>query len=226
MSDDFDTPDQASRRAAIELRQIVLLGDLSHSELALLGRVSRRRSFRRGELILNPHSASGQVIMIIAGRVRLYRVSRSGRSLTLASLNAGSTCNLAFLNSSVENTSHLVATIDNTIVYSMSAPDLLRAASKSSGLATRLISLLSDEVSVAHDRMEDLALADVKHRLVNTILRAQAIGRTFFTHDELAGEVGVHREDITRVLHDLVKAQVLRLNPADHTVEILKDDWG
>lgn len=118
----------------------------------------------------------------------------------------------------------MVATADSTCVYAIPAAALLAAASRSPHLISGLVCTLSGRLTAAHDLIEDFALAGAKQRIVQAVLRAHASGQFVITHEELAGLVGMRREDVTRALHDLARAGTVQLIPARHTIEVVAHD--
>lgn len=204
----------------VELRGVDLLRDLPDPELEGLARAGGRLSLKRGEAVLQRLS-SRTVIAVISGGVRLYRPAASGRTVTLGAFRPGQLCNLGALYPSGSDEGYMVATAGSTLVYAIPSAALLAVASRSPELIAGLVCTLSGRLAAARDLIEDFALVDARERIVRAVLRAQASGRTALTHDELAGLVGMRREDVTKVLHDLERIGIVRLVPTSHGIKVV-----
>ena len=73
------------------LRQIDLFSDPGSEEMAWVNRVTRMRTFRRGEPLSLPGDPSDRIYFLKRGRVKVARLSDEWKEITLAILKPGDT---------------------------------------------------------------------------------------------------------------------------------------
>jgi CRP/FNR family cyclic AMP-dependent transcriptional regulator len=192
------------------LRIIPLLAKLSDQELSTLKEKLTLREVRKNALIVKEGSTSQDLMIILAGAVRVYKVGERGKEVTLANLNAGDFFGEIALLTQSPRTAHVMA-LEKTTLLALSREDFITHLARHSGLTLALAQSLADRLRLASGKVSDMALLDVPHRLLTTLEKMSSAnpsgaGRIVIqrpTHQELADMVGSSREVISRCLKSL-----------------------
>jgi CRP/FNR family transcriptional regulator len=164
------------------------------------------------------------IALMMAGVVRVYKISETGREITLYRFGEGESCVItanAILNfqnfpaiAVVEKEAEAVMVPADTFSDWIGRYDLWRNFIFNLN-AQRLIALMEIVDEVAFGRMD--------RRLASLLAeRAQVRNPVVITHQELANELGSSREVVSRLLEDLEARGVVRLSRGE--IEIL--DYG
>ncbi|MGH2388942.1 MAG: Crp/Fnr family transcriptional regulator, partial [Chloroflexota bacterium] len=143
------------------LRRTDLFRDLAELDLSDVLDHSTWVSYDRGELIASPDELVVTVLVIVEGCACLYRMSRSGQLLTMATLRSGAACGLLFEVIGLQPKSMLQATAQDTTVCRIPAECLRSKIHVQEELATRAFQITTVLLAEAYDRLEDLGLHDV-----------------------------------------------------------------
>lgn len=211
------SPDDPRYRSDMRaLAQVPAFSGLHDGDLTALAAMARRRSYQRGEFVAVPDQDEREVLIIVAGSVRVYRLSASGNEITLERINGPDLFGLVFLSSDVRSRSFVVAATDEAVVYHAPAPKVRGWMIEHPEVAVEALALLSSRLGEARDRIADLALYDVKTRLAHTLAKLAAENpqhAVMATHEELARIVGSRQEEITRALQQFRAQGLVRYRP-------------
>lgn len=207
------------------LRGAAIFRHLEAHSLAELAAHARRRVYVRGEIIAglgaDPSSftyaggADEALHLVGGGRVRLYRLSREGREVTLAVLHAGDAVGLDLPGHAVGATGLVEALLDGTVIYSLPRREALRALAAHPEALLGALELAGRRTAEAYDRIEELACHSVKERLARTLARLAPPGQpvVMATRDDLAALVGASREEVSRALRQLRDLGLVAIQP-------------
>lgn len=216
-SGDVDVETLTALRAMPGLRR------LSDADLATLGALATHETYARGALVLGPQDGQGEVLIIIRGGVRVYRLSKTGHEVTVAQWRSGGICGLTFLEPNGVPRSFFEASENGTQLLRV-APSAFRGfLSSRPALATDMLALASGRLEEARDQIEELALHDMKTRLARTLARlaAQDSGRLVLaTHAELAALVGTRQEEVTKALRQFRERGLVEYRPHSRKIVI------
>ncbi len=81
--------DEKLAHIARRLRRVALCAELDDAALADVARLARPLVYARGAQLHEPARAAGSIYLIAEGRLRLYRVSPTGRQVTLDLVGEG-----------------------------------------------------------------------------------------------------------------------------------------
>ncbi len=203
------------------LRKIYYLKLLPDEALNTLIAASSIRRLQRGELLILEGAKCAELIVVLAGAVRIYKLDSRGRELTLdRELPGKSVLEMclfdggnypANVEGAEEDTAVLIVARD-TVYNLMSAyPHVAIAALKALGVRMRKLIVT----------LEAQSLYPVRARLAAYILEA-AQGRTTFMlqekNEEIGNRIGTVREVVSRTMHGLKDAGAITLNGRHITV--------
>jgi CRP-like cAMP-binding protein len=204
--------EQARIRAT--LGRVVIFKDLSPS---VIDDISRRVNVRRspgGTSILVQDTAGDALHLIMAGRVKVVMSGESGREVTLAVLRPGDIFGEMALFDGRSRSASVVA-LDPVTVLALSRDDFFRLIAAYPQISLNLLGEMSRRLRRADETIADLALCDVRDRLVRRLIAlAQDDGqelpegvliRRRPTQQDLANMVGACRETISRTFNTLAR---------------------
>jgi CRP/FNR family transcriptional regulator, cyclic AMP receptor protein len=202
------------------LSMVDILEPLSREEIKELSRRIPDTHIHKGQVFYTPKERSEKLFMLKKGRVRIYRVGPDGREFTLTVLGAGTVFGEMSLTAQRLENAYAEA-MEPTVVCTMKRHDLERLVIEKPQVGLKVMSVLSERLSLAEDRMEDLALKEVPARLASFILQlVESEGvmtaqgpkiPTRYTHRQLATMIGSKRETVTKAFTLLQQAGVVEL---------------
>jgi CRP/FNR family cyclic AMP-dependent transcriptional regulator len=202
------------------LSMMDILEPLSREEIKELGRRVPDTHYEQGQILYAPKERSEALFMLKKGRVRLYRVGPDGREFTLTVVGAGTVFGEMSLTAQRLENAYAEA-MEPAVVCKMKRYDLERLVMDKPQVGLKVMSVLSERLSVAEDRMENIALKDVPARLASFILQlVESEGvmtpegpkiPTRYTHRQLATMIGSKRETVTKAFTLLQQAGAVEL---------------
>jgi CRP/FNR family transcriptional regulator, cyclic AMP receptor protein len=155
----------------------------------------------------------GGLFLIKEGRVRVYKVTPSGKQLTLASLGAGTALSARRLRGAYAQVA------EPSLIAFVGREDLKRLIGKEPEVGLRLADLLSERLRLSDDLVSDVIYKEVPARLASLLLQLLqsegVVGREGYviqgpyTHEELGMMIGARRVAITRAFKRLREAGVV-----------------
>lgn len=202
------------------LSMVDILEPLSREEIKELSLRIPDTHAERGQTLYTPRESGEWLFMLKKGRVRIYRVSPDGREFTLAVVNAGTVFGeMALTAQRLENA--YAEAMEPSVICAMKRQDLERLVMEKPQVGLKMMSVLSERLSVADNRMEDIALKEVPARLAGFILQlvedeGVVTGEGYkvpghYTHRQLATVIGSKRETVTKAFGLLQQTGIVEL---------------
>jgi CRP/FNR family transcriptional regulator, cyclic AMP receptor protein len=207
------------KRIAVLLKRISVLTDLSTEQLLPLARDVELNELRRRYVIYLPSDPSQSVFMIASGRVKISRVTRDGRELTLSYRGAGEIFgdNTLFAGGAREE---MAEAVDDLVLLSADRSVFETLLGTDPRVALRLLKASVQRRRALENRIEQLIFRDVTSKLADLLLAlaeqhgvAHAGGQLLglkITHQELANLVGSTRETVSLTLAQFKERGLVR----------------
>ena len=202
------------------LSMVDILEPLSREEIKELSLRVPDTYIEKGRIFYTPYERAEALFMLKRGRVRIYRVSPEGKEFTLDVVGPGQVFGEMSLTAQRLENAYAEA-IESTVVCIMKREDLERLVMDKPQVGLKMMSVLSERLSRAEDRMEDMALKEVPARLASFILQliesegvVTSEGYKIpirYTHRQLAAVVGSKRETVTKAFTLLQQAGIIEL---------------
>ncbi len=194
------------------LQSVPLFSRLEEASVDGILRLTRRRSFRKDEIIFQENEVGDSLFVILRGRVRVAIFGDDGKEVTLSTLSDGDFFGeMALLD--LEPRSATTVAEEDCELLSLQRDDFRRALSQDPGMSASLIQVLADRLRKANHQISTLALLDVYGRVARVIQElAEEEGRRLKdgrvvvrrpTHIDIAHRIGSSRETVTRMMRDL-----------------------
>ncbi len=148
--------------------------------------------------------AEGQEVLYVLkrGRVRLYRLTSSGKKVILMDLKSPTVFgSMGIFGQRLEG--EFAETAEKSLICRVSRPALERVLRRQPEVALRLLDLLGRRLGEVERRVEEMAALTAEQRLAAFLLRLTETSGgilTGFTQDELAEVSGTVRQTVARIL--------------------------
>ena len=191
------------------LRRVPLFAMLNPIQAEAFAMTVGKQSFRRGEILARQHSKSDQLLVLLAGQVRVLANATCGRQHFVNKLRAGDVFDEMSL---IDDKPHSATAIADasTDVLTLSRDDFLRCLQENNHVAFAFMNRLVDRLRQANRRIEALALLGVHGRVGLALVENASLcfdGSMVIdekiTRQDLAKMVGASRERVSRVMKDL-----------------------
>jgi CRP/FNR family transcriptional regulator, cyclic AMP receptor protein len=202
------------------LSMVDILEPLSREEMKELSRRIPDTHLDRGQILYTPKERTEALFMLKKGRVRIYRLGPDGREFTLTVVGAGTVFGEMSLTAQRLENAYAEA-MEPAVVCKMRRQDLERLVLDKPQVGLKVMRVLSERLSLAEDRMEDIALKEVPARLASFILQLieseGVVTRegykvpTRYTHRQVATMIGSKRETVTKAFTLLQQAGIIEL---------------
>ena len=200
------------------LRQVSIFRELPAEVLADLAARVRPRAAEAGSVIVSAEEPGDSLFVIARGRVKVVLYGETGREIILSLLHAGDFFGEMSLLDNEPRSATVIAmeTLDLVTIW---RSDFLQILSENFSITKKILAELSKRLRSASNRIESLATMDVYGRLARFFLDlARQNGKVLEngyvavqrpTHQSIANMIGTSRETVSRLIHDLMRQNLL-----------------
>lgn len=193
------------------LKGIKLFSDLPDEEIRRMDAITQMVSVKSKEMIYLPGDPSDRVFLLKKGRVKISRLTESGKELALDILGSGEVFGeLEVLEDLPRDT--MAEVLEDAAICVIKRSDFDAFIKAQPDLSIKLTKLIGFRLKRIERRIEDLVFRDVPSRLAHLLLDlAKEVGvkgekgihiRVKLTHQEIANLIGSTRETVSAVLND------------------------
>ena len=209
MANPLGKPVVDEKRAIWYLKKIPLLADLTAEDLARLAEKVELVEVRRRQVVFLPGDPGHSVYFVNGGRVKISKVTRDGKELTLAYRGPGEVFGeLALVDGGPRE--DMAEAMDTALLTVMARGDFEALVDREHGIAVRLTRVLAERRREIEAKIEHLVFKDVNAKLASLLLRlageygvVDARGTLValkITHQEMANIIGSTRETVSLTL--------------------------
>lgn len=164
------------------------------------------------------------IALLISGGVRVYKVSDSGREITLYRFGLGESCILTANAILSRQSFSAIATVERDAEAIMIPAATFRAWVQRYDLWRDFVfALLSQRLSMVMEIVDEVAFRRMDLRVAGWLLeRSRRHNPMTVTHQEIAAELGSSREVISRILENLADQNLIRVQRG--SIEVLDAD--
>lgn len=203
------------------LRRCALFAHVDDDGLAALADLTRRRRYRRNEVIFHQDDVGDSLHIVAEGAVKIVLPSQEGEEAIIASLKPGDFFGeLALLDGSPRSTT--ATALEATETLALPRDQFQRLLSEDPRLVTALLRALAGELRRLTGHVEELHFLDLAGRLSMRLVRlargsdTTAQGRIElnwpFTQSDLASMIGGTRQSVNKLLSGLVEEGLLEID--------------
>lgn len=177
-----------------------------------------------GTTILEEGQSCASLVLVTDGIGRVYKLSPSGREVTLYRIHAGESCVLTASCIMNQDSFPAMAEVESSIRGLMVSPKYVREWFCQDQQWQRFIfGLLSHRLASIISVVEEVAFKRIDVRLAEQFVRSLEQGEAVVrkTHAELAADVGSSREVVSRILRDFSQRDLI--NSGRGSIEVLDE---
>jgi CRP-like cAMP-binding protein len=199
-------------------RKFVLFAELDDREVAAIAAVAKTRRYGKDDVVFHADESGDIFCLIKEGQVKVTMISPEGKEIILSMLGPGDFFGEMALLDDEPRSATVIAT-EPLEVVTIWRSDFLQILSENFTIAKKVLAELSRRLRNASNRIESLATMDVYGRLARFFLdlaRDQGkildngyVAVTRPTHQAIANMIGTSRETVSRLIHDLMKQNLL-----------------
>jgi len=184
------------------LKTVEIFRDLTDEDLEALESSITNIPCAVGKIFYAPEDTGEALFFIKEGKVQLYRISPDGRKLVTSTLGPGTIFGeMSLIGQGMYHS--FAEAVEECSVWKMDRGDLERLLLDRPQVALRILEVLGRRLLEVEVRLEGIAFKTVAGRLASLLLRLmKEQGTTIrgLTHQNLADDVGTHRETATQTL--------------------------
>lgn len=199
-------------------RKFALFAELDERELASIAAVAKTRRYAKDNAVFYADEAGDVFYLIREGQVKVTMTSPEGKEIILSVLGVGDFFGEMSLFDNEPRSATVIATEPLEIV-SIWRSDFLHILGENFSITQKVLAELSKRLRYASNRIESLATMDVYGRLARFFIDlARQNGKPLDndyvavirpTHQAIANTIGTSRETVSRLIHDLMKQNLL-----------------
>ncbi|HVR37814.1 MAG TPA: Crp/Fnr family transcriptional regulator [Thermoanaerobaculia bacterium] len=199
-------------------RKFPLFADLDERELSSIAAVAKSRRYAKDDVIFHADESGDIFCLIREGQVKVTMISPEGKEIILSLLGPGDFFGEMALLDDEPRSATVVATepLDLVTIW---RSDFLQILSENFPITKKVLAEISRRLRNASNRIESLATMDVYGRLARFFLDlAKESGKVLDngyvavqrpTHQAIANMIGTSRETVSRLIHDLMRQNLL-----------------
>src|SRR5512137_344086 len=161
---------QEERRALWYLKKIPLLAQLGAEELSTLANVVSLEEVRRRRVIFLPGDPGTSIFFVNGGRVKISRVTRDGKELTLAYRGPGEIFGeLCLVDGGAR--AEMAEAMENALITEVPREEFEKLLNTHATMGASLTKVLCERRRELENKVEDLVFRDVNAKLAELLLR-------------------------------------------------------
>ncbi len=200
---------QDEKRALWYLRKIPLLADVSAETMQKLLKALELREIRRRQVVYLPGDPGDAVYFVNGGRLKVSKVTRDGKELTLAYRVPGEIFGeLCLIEGGPRE--EMAEAMENALISVVERPVFDAILAKDGLISSRLVKVVAQRRREVENKIEQLIFKDVNAKLAELLLRLAdehgiedsrgTLVSLKITHQEMANLIGSTRETVSLTL--------------------------
>ena len=199
-------------------KKLSLFAELDDRELAAIAGVAKTRRYAKDDVIFHADEMGDVFCVIREGKVKITMISPEGKEIILTMMGPGEFFGEMALIDDAPRSATVVA-LEPLEVVTIWRTDFLQILQDNFSITKKLLSELSKRVRKMSLRIESLATMDVYGRLARFFLDLATqqgkvldngyVAVTRPTHQAIANMIGTSRETVSRLIHELMRQDLL-----------------
>ncbi|MDF2036440.1 Crp/Fnr family transcriptional regulator [Cytobacillus oceanisediminis] len=216
------------------LSRIQLFGDLDLEELKKYESVTPMKVVKKGTIISSPHMDQKILYLIKSGKVRLYRLTESGKEFTVDILETGHV--FGEIGTFTTGSENLYAEAwENSVICRIDRVQFEKIIRENPSISLKLLEIISSRLKEVEELLEYMAYSSARKRLLFLLNKlTEKFGDKLsksspgdwialdihITHQELAMMMGSIRETVSALLNELNAEGIVRKAGRRGTMEV------
>jgi len=201
------------------LKNIPLFSELNERDLERIIQIANKKRYHKDNIILIEEEIGSTMFIILAGRVKISRISDDGREVILSILSDGDFFGEMSLLDGYTRSANVTAIEDSELLV-IRREEFLQTLRDYPQVAINLLKELAQRIRKSDEHIKSLSLQDATGRVASTLLRIAEDSGLFRKgqveiselplQQDLANMAGTSRETISRVIKSLSEDGYLR----------------
>ena len=203
------------------LKTVSLFWDLDIAELGYISEKMVSKKFESGNLIFLEETKGENLFFVVEGSVKVTRLSKDGREVILAMLNAGDFFGEMSLLDGESRSANVIA-LEDTEVLSLYRDDFLDVLHDYPKIAIQLLKEMTSRLRKSDRQIVSLSLSDAEKRIALCIVRfadeqgiiknGQVTIPKIPIQQDIANMAGTSRETVSRAMSLLTEEKYIERN--------------
>lgn len=199
-------------------KKFSLFAELDDRELASIAAIAKPRRYAKDDVVFHESEIGDIFCLIREGQVKVTMISPEGKEIILAMFGPGEFFGEMALLDDEPRSATIIATEPLELV-TIWRGDFLQILQENFSITRKILAELSRRIRKMSTRLESLATMDVYGRLARYFIdQAEKSGKllengyiaiTRPTHQAIANTIGTSRETVSRLIHDLMRQDLL-----------------
>jgi len=203
----------------LSLRRLPLFAGVVDADLEHLAEKSITRHYNTGEIILREGDIQRSLMLILEGRVKVFKQTSCGRFIALDIMGRGEMIGdiAVFANKPCEISAEVM---ERVMVMVIDKEDFLAILHKHPNVAVYILSTIAQRARAMEESITDMLAYGVTNRVVKVLrMLNQEFGNKLpMTHQDIADMAGTTRETASRTLERMKDAGILSYNRSDRII--------
>jgi CRP-like cAMP-binding protein len=223
---------QDEKRILWYLKKIPLLQDVSHDSIHKLVSHIELKEVRRRQVVYLPGDPGQTVFFVNGGRVKISKVTRDGKELTLAYRGPGEIFGeLAMIDGGPRE--EMAEAMENALISELPRQEFEKIVQREATVGYKLTKIVASRRREVENKIEQLIFKDVNAKLAELLLRLATeygiedsrgtLVSLKITHQEMANLIGSTRETVSLTLSQFKRKGLIQ---TDGRKVILADREG
>lgn len=216
------------------LSRMQLFGDLDLEELKKYEPVTPMKVVKKGTIVSSPHMDQKILYLIKSGKVRLYRLTESGKEFTIDILETGHVFGeIGIFTTGSENL--YAEAWEDSVICRIDKVQFEMIIRENPSISLKLLEIISSRLKEVEELLEYMAYSSARKRLLFLLnkltekfggkLLSSSPGEwvaldIYITHQELAMMMGSIRETVTALLNEFNAEGIIRKAGRRGTMEV------
>ena len=192
---------------------VPIFSSLSTAEKYEVAAITSSKTLSKGEMVYFAGDKGEKLYVIHQGRVKISRLSPTGKEQVIRVLGPGEFMGELALFSSLPMTDNAEAT-EKTTMCIIEGRQLKELMKKYPAIAFKIMEELSKRLEKAENLIEDISLHSVEHRLAQSLLQLSQQDNKItlqMTKGDFASQIGMSQETLSRKLSSFQEQGLIRL---------------
>lgn len=168
----------------------------------------------KGALIFNEGAACTNLAIVLSGRVRVFKLSKTGREITIYRINKSESCILTISSILSDLKFPATAVVEEDLTALMLPSNIFKELVDLDGKwRNYTFRLVNQRLANVITVVEEVAFRRMDERIAEFLISKTKDGNyeLTITHKQIADELGTHREVVSRILKDFEKDGSIQL---------------
>jgi len=178
------------------------------------------KHIEQGSRLTDPGSSCRFMMFVLAGCIKIFKLSPEGREITLFRVTSGDCCimSAACILSGKPFPGMAIAE-EAVIAAALPSPEFLNFYNRSEVLRQFVMGMFADRFEAMSLLVEEVTFNRMDKRLAKFLVQNGRQMKLEITHEAIASELGTAREVISRLLNNFQKEGYVRLSRGELTIE-------